>query len=109
MAALVLFLKSRTLLDEKQSVLDQFRAMDFLGFVLFSGAIIQLLLALQWAGFTYAWHSFVVIGLIVGFGATAVAFIAWQLYSGEKAALPTRDSLPPVQLERGLDFRYSVR
>jgi hypothetical protein len=88
MAALVFFLKSRTLLDEKRSVLDRFRAMDFLGFVLFSGAIIQLLLALQWAGFEYAWYSSVVIGLIVGFSATAVAFVAWQLHLREKAALP---------------------
>jgi predicted MFS family arabinose efflux permease len=88
MAALVLFLKSRTLLNEKRSVPDRFQAMDFLGFVLFSGAIIQLLLALRWAGFEYVWRSSIVIGIIVGFGATAVAFVAWQLHLGEEAALP---------------------
>lgn len=40
--ALLLFLDSRTLVDEKRSVVDRFRAIDVLGFVLFSGAVLQL-------------------------------------------------------------------
>jgi predicted MFS family arabinose efflux permease len=64
--------------------------MDLLGFALFSGAVIQLLLALQWAGFKYPWRSSVVIGLMVGFGVTLVAFIGWQLHKGDTASLPPR-------------------
>lgn len=90
MAALLFFLHSRTLVDDKRSVLERFRAMDVLGFALFSGAVLQLLLALQWAGFKYAWSDSVIIGLFVGFGVTTIAFIAWQIYLGDKAALPPR-------------------
>lgn len=86
--ALLLFLDSRTLVDEKRSVVDRFRAMDVLGFVLFSGAVLQLLLAHQWAGFRYTWNDSVIIGLIVGSVVVSFAFLAWQLYLGDKAALP---------------------
>ncbi|KAF2706114.1 MFS general substrate transporter [Pleomassaria siparia CBS 279.74] len=90
LVTLLLFLNSRTHIDEKRSVVTRLRGMDLVGFALFSGAVVQLLLALQWAGFEYPWHSSVIIGLMVGFGVTLIAFIAWQLHLGDKASIPPK-------------------
>jgi len=88
MATLLLFLNSRTVADEKKSVWARLKSIDFLGFVLFSGAVIQLLLGLQWAGLEYSWRSSTIVGLMVGFCVTLMAFIGWQLHLGDKASLP---------------------
>lgn len=64
--------------------------MDFLGMILVLGGVTCLLLATQWGGNTLPWSSSTVIGLLVGFGLLAIAYIALEIYLKERAALPTR-------------------
>ncbi|KJR89519.1 MFS transporter [Sporothrix schenckii 1099-18] len=83
--------------------------MDLVGFFVFSGATIQLLLALQWGGtVAHPWNSSVIIGLFVGAGVTALLWGAWNYRmshwlgsddipnrNGEAALVPT-----PIARER---------
>ncbi|KZT52970.1 MFS multidrug transporter-like protein [Calocera cornea HHB12733] len=64
--------------------------MDPLGTGLIMGAVISYLLALQWGGLSRAWNSPTIIGLLVGFALMAAAFVAVELYMGERAILPPR-------------------
>lgn len=64
--------------------------LDFLGTVLFLGAICCLLLVLQWGGQTYPWSDSKCIGLFVGFGLLTVLFCVWQWYRGDRAIIPFR-------------------
>lgn len=66
------------------------RNLDPIGVVLLLPAVICLVLALQWGGSAYAWSSGRVIALLVVFSVTTCAFIAWQVYSGDKALLPPK-------------------
>jgi hypothetical protein len=63
---------------------------DIYGTIVFLPAIICLLLALQWAGSTYAWNSGRIIALLVVFGVLIVAFIAIQFWKGDYATVPVR-------------------
>jgi MFS family permease len=67
--------------------LDQ---LDPLGFILIAPSIICLLFAIQWGGSKYPWSSGRVIALFVIFGVLFVAFIASQIWRGDKATLPPR-------------------
>lgn len=62
--------------------------LDLIGFALCSGSVVQLLLALEFGGNKFAWNSSVVICLFCGFGALALAFLAWNHRRGDKALLP---------------------
>lgn len=62
--------------------------LDLLGFILFAPAVLQLLLALQFGGLTYAWGSPQVIGLFCGAAATGVLWFFWNKYRGDDAMLP---------------------
>jgi hypothetical protein len=53
-------------------------------------AVICLLLALQWGGSTYPWHSSKIIGLFVGFALLALVFAYSQIRLGDQATLPPR-------------------
>lgn len=64
--------------------------MDPAGTFIFMGAIVCLLLALQWGGVSHAWNSSVIIGLIVGFVLILAAFIALEIYLQERAMLVPR-------------------
>jgi hypothetical protein len=48
----------------------------------------MLLLALQFAGNTYAWNSSQIIGLLCGSCACLILFIVWQWHQGDKASIP---------------------
>jgi hypothetical protein len=61
---------------------------DLVGFALFAPAAIQLLLALQYGGITFAWNSVQVIGLFCGAGGTFVLFLAWNTHKGDAAMIP---------------------
>lgn len=65
-----------------------FAKLDLIGFVIFAGASIQLLLALNWGGSVHAWTSSTIIGLFVGSGAALFAFVAWEWHKGEDAMIP---------------------
>ncbi|KAJ5579705.1 Major facilitator superfamily domain general substrate transporter [Penicillium hispanicum] len=64
--------------------------MDPVGIMLAMAAIICFILALEYAGATYAWNSSQVIGLLVGFVAISVALGCWEVYQGEYAMLVPR-------------------
>ena len=62
--------------------------LDLVGFVLLAPAAVQLLLALQWGGNTYAWNSATVIGLFCGAGATSIVWFLWNYRRGDNALIP---------------------
>ncbi|GAB1201334.1 hypothetical protein APSETT444_010725 [Aspergillus pseudonomiae] len=62
--------------------------LDLIGFALFAPSAIQLLLALQYGGNQFTWHSSQVIGLFCGAGATFIAFLLWDYKQGDKAMIP---------------------
>lgn len=64
------------------------KKLDLIGFVIFSGFTIQLLLVLQWGGNSYAWNSATIIGLFCGAGVTFFVFAAWDWYKGDEAMIP---------------------
>jgi hypothetical protein len=62
--------------------------LDPIGFALFAPTTIQLLLALDYGGNTYAWNSATVIGLFCGAGGTFILFLLWEHFKGEDAMVP---------------------
>lgn len=64
--------------------------MDFIGTVLFLGAICCLTLALQWGGVTKPWRSPRVIALLVVFGILTIGFCAVQYRRRDDALIPLR-------------------
>jgi MFS family permease len=71
-------------------LLEKLLHLDPIGTLLVMGGIISYLLALQYAGVTYPWKSSMVIGLLVGCVVIFGTFVAWELYQGERAAIPPR-------------------
>lgn len=64
------------------------RHLDLVGFALFAPFIIFLLLAMQFGGNKYPWHSSQVIGLFVGAGVAFLLWIVWNWHKGDEALLP---------------------
>lgn len=67
-----------------------FWSLDLLGQFLFLPSIICLLIALQWAGTTYAWSSGRIVALMVVFAILLVAFIITEIRMGDSATVPVR-------------------
>ena len=85
-AGVLVFLHVNQQLDKAEgSLFDQIMRFDPIGNVLFISAIICLLLALQWGGTTYDWSNGRIVALFVLFGLLFIAFIAVQVWLGEKA------------------------
>lgn len=61
---------------------------DPVGQVLFLGSVVGILLALQWGGTTWAWSSGRIITLMVVFSLLFIAFVANELWMGDKATIP---------------------
>ncbi|CRL23360.1 Sucrose/H+ symporter, plant [Penicillium camemberti] len=64
------------------------KSLDLPGFMLICPAVVMFLLGLQFGGNEYAWDSSVVIGLLVGGGATFVVFLIWEWRQGDNAMVP---------------------
>ncbi|CAG9985600.1 unnamed protein product [Clonostachys byssicola] len=64
--------------------------LDLGGVALAMGAIISLTLALEYGGQKMPWNSSTVIGLLMGFVAILVAFVAWQIWQGDRGMTPPR-------------------
>ena len=64
--------------------------LDPVGAMLLLGLIVSFILALQYGGQTYSWHSSVVIGLLVGSVLLFVVFIVWEVYQKERAMVVPR-------------------
>ncbi|RKP37781.1 major facilitator superfamily domain-containing protein, partial [Dimargaris cristalligena] len=58
---------------------SKLKRVDYVGIVLFIGAVVIFLLALQWGGKDYAWDSATIIGLLVGSAALMAIFIWYEL------------------------------
>ena len=64
------------------------RHLDLVGFALFAPAVVMLLLAMQFGGNQFAWHSSQVIGLFVGSGVAFIVWLTWNYRKGHDALLP---------------------
>ncbi|EFX01400.1 efflux pump antibiotic resistance protein [Grosmannia clavigera kw1407] len=64
--------------------------MDPVGTALALAAIIAYIIAMQYGGQTEPWNSSKVIGLLVGFVLITAVFVAWEIYAGERAMMPSR-------------------
>lgn len=93
LAAVVIFLTFKTPKAAKvvqATFKEKLLHMDPIATVLTMGALICILLALQYGGVTHAWNSSLVIGLLVGFGVLSAALVAAELWQGERAMLTPR-------------------
>lgn len=84
---IIFFLSSSSSKQQRKSGLQQF---DPVGSLLFIGAVISLLLALQWGGSQYAWSDGREIALLTVFGVLIVAWTISQWLGGENATVPMR-------------------
>lgn len=88
---LILFLDIRsTNLAKNLTSREQISQLDPIGTLFFLPGIICLLLALQWGGVEYPWSSpRVIVCLVLGL-ILLLAFVAVQIWKGEKATMPPR-------------------
>ena len=73
---------------EKRTLGESLGKLDLIGFAIFAGSSIQLLLALNWGGSRYSWSSATIIGLFCGAGGALLVFLAWEHYKGDEAMIP---------------------
>lgn len=73
---------------EKRTVGNSLRKLDLIGFAIFAGSSIQVLLALNWGGSSYSWNSATIIGLFCGAGGALLVFLAWEYYKGDETMIP---------------------
>ncbi|KAL3478143.1 major facilitator superfamily domain-containing protein [Aspergillus californicus] len=78
----------RTGAAKSQTIPTSLGKLDVPGFVLFAGAIVQLLFALNWGGTNYPWNSATIIGLFCGAGGTFIVFVVWEWRVGLDAMIP---------------------
>lgn len=71
-------------------VKERLKNVDFAGAIFLICAIVSLLLALQWGGFTYSWKNSKVWGTLLGFFLIIAVFITIQIYQGDRATIPIR-------------------
>ena len=89
--AILLFFRTPAAARPQEAPLsEKLLQMDPVGTVLVMAGIISYILALQYGGLTESWTSSKVIGLLVGFVAIFIVFIAWEIYQGERAAITPR-------------------
>lgn len=75
---------------EKLSFREQINRLDPIGTLLIIPSVTCLLIALQWGGARYAWNDGRIIALLVVFAVTLVAFVASQIWLGDRASLPPK-------------------
>ncbi|KAJ7806014.1 ABC transporter [Mycena olivaceomarginata] len=73
----------------RQNILQQTLRLDFVGATLVAAAITCLVLALQWGGNTKSWGDKTIIISFVFAGVIFAAYVAWEMYLGERAMTPT--------------------
>lgn len=84
------FFRTPKAILKKNTLKEQIKELDLIGSLFFLPSIISLLLALQWGGTRYAWSSGRIIGLFVVFGVLGLAFIAVEIWAGDRATVPPR-------------------
>lgn len=75
---------------EKLSFREQINRLDPIGTLLIIPSVTCLLIALQWGGARYSWNDGRIIALLVVFAVTLVAFVASQIWLGDRASLPPK-------------------
>ena len=92
LVALSIFLRVKDTDNENRRLplSTKLSSMDPVGCILFIGAIVCLLLALQWGGQTKPWKSATIIGLLVGAVVLALIFIGMQWTLQDQALIPPR-------------------
>ncbi|KAM7191797.1 hypothetical protein V8F20_009160 [Naviculisporaceae sp. PSN 640] len=88
--AMILFFHPKKSKHAKRGFWDRFLDLDIIGNVLLLGASIMLFIALEYATIGVPWNSAKIIGLLVGFGVTAIVFAGWQTWKGDDALMPPR-------------------
>lgn len=83
-----LFFKNPDRKESKLTTKAKILEMDLWGALFLIGAVICLLLALQWGGSTYPWSNSKVYGNFIGFGLLIGIFIYIQFKRGPRATLP---------------------
>ncbi|KAJ3997132.1 ABC transporter [Lentinula boryana] len=73
-----------------KDIFHQILQLDYLGATLIAGAVTCLVLALQWGGNTKPWNDKAVIISFVFAAVCTIAFIAWEIYRGDIAMVPTQ-------------------
>ncbi|KAI8634021.1 MFS general substrate transporter [Xylariaceae sp. FL1651] len=76
--------------DHNLPLRTKLQQMDAIGTLLFLGAVVSLILVLQWGGQVYPWNDSKCIGLFVSFGTISIVFCFWEWKQGETAILPFR-------------------
>ncbi|KAJ7442371.1 major facilitator superfamily domain-containing protein [Mycena galericulata] len=71
-----------------RDLLRQVGRMDFIGAILVAGTVTTLVLALQWGGNTKPWNDKAIIICFVFAGVLAAAFVAWEIFAGDRAMTP---------------------
>lgn len=64
------------------------RTLDPLGFIIFAGAAVALLLAISWGGATYSWSSPIILRLLCASFGLTILLGYWILRLGEAAIVP---------------------
>lgn len=72
----------------KRTFTSTYETLDISGFMILAPTTAMLLLAIEWGGNTYPWHSAKIIGLLCGSAATCVLFVAWESKRGSTAMIP---------------------
>ncbi|KAJ6019441.1 hypothetical protein N7522_001508 [Penicillium canescens] len=85
-----------------QSRLEGLKKFDYIGFVLYAGGLVLMLLGLSWGGSSYTWSSSHVIAvLVVGF-VSLIAFVAYEI------AVPLEQPLLPLYLLKNRGYTATV-
>ncbi|KAH8651850.1 putative siderophore iron transporter [Tricladium varicosporioides] len=90
------------LLHKNRSRMEQFKRLDFLGLVLFTGGLAVFLIGLNWGGSSYPWKSAEVVATIVVGGVVLVTFV---LYDG---LFHPGDPLMPLHLFKSRGYLAMV-
>lgn len=89
-AAIVVFFKNPKLKNAAKPLKQKIKEMDLVGSALFIGAIVCLLLALQWGGIQYPWSEPKVMGCLIAFALMFITFLIIQWKLGDAATMPPR-------------------
>ncbi|KAI8633477.1 major facilitator superfamily domain-containing protein [Xylariaceae sp. FL1651] len=92
----------------KKNPMSVVRHLDLVGFALFTPAIVQLLLALQFGGNEFSWSSSQVIGLFVGAGATFIIWVVWNWYKADNALIPFPIIKKTAVFSSGISYAFLV-
>lgn len=63
--------------------------MDLLGVILICASVVCFTLAMRWGGAQKHWKNSDVVGMLIGTGVLAIAFVIDQWYQGERALVKT--------------------